>query len=205
MKRSKFLKGFTLIELTVSLVILSMIGIFLLTSSLEINKSRSVLLLDIDSATGLIRNMQNRTTSFIQSDKVSNIGHGVLFDLNNSFKIETFYKIYEDGFYISEIISQDKPESDLILSSGNHIKKICVNDCEETVSRAVVYFLKPRPFAKFAIYDGVSYVDTTQEGNSISKICIEIVTPPKGKRGSESRIIEIFNIGQISFSGGYCH
>lgn len=201
----KRIKGYTLIELTVALVMLSLMGIFLLSSSLRINKTRSSLIMDSDTISSLIRSMQNKTTSFVLAEGVENVGYGVFFNINNNFKVESFYKLSEEEFDAVEILSPRKPEVDFVLSGGNYIKKICINDCAETTSRAAIYFLKPRPYAKFAIFNGISYsTTTTSTKEPITKICIEINSPSKGKRGSESRYIEVYSIGQISFSNGFC-
>lgn len=210
-KKFKNSKGFTLIELTLTLSMFSILGLFLFSSGLNINKTRNSLQFDSDAISSLIRSMQNKTASFVSSD-INNVGYGVFFDLNNKNKVESFYKTTATDFNASEILNTRKPESNIILNSGNYVNRICLNgtNCSAT-SRLAIYFVKPKPYAKFAIYNGVSYSTTTTIGGvvvPISKVCVEIASPKKANRTTtrrqEFRRIEVYSVGQISFANKAC-
>lgn len=201
------LKGFTLVEIMIVLSIIVILGGVTISSDYKTNKTRNSLLVDTEAVATELRDMQNRTTSFVQSPVVNNIGYGVFFDIRNPLKTETFYKL-EGDFDVSELIAINslKPADDFIFTVGNYIKRICLNGCNtkqiDSQGKLALYFIKPRPYTNFSYSDdGLTYhTNLYPTYASINHACIEI-----GAEGiSDVRRIDVYYIGQISFGFGGC-
>ncbi|MEI6352860.1 MAG: prepilin-type N-terminal cleavage/methylation domain-containing protein [Candidatus Nomurabacteria bacterium] len=194
--------GFTLIEMMVVISILAVLGSIFMNSGYSQNKIRNALLTDSEDLSITVSDMQNRTSSFVMQNKVSDVvGYGVYIDTANASKIETFYKIKDSNFSSTEIASgRQTPDSDLILTEGNHIGRICLNGCStKTVSQAVIYFVKPKTYSNVSFNDGSGYVSLFNN-ISINHTCLEIAPPS----GTDLRHVDIYYIGQVSSGFGPC-
>lgn len=207
LRLNKTLKGYSLIELLAVLAIISIMSTITLAASLRYNKIVSILLNDVNSITMLVREMQNRTSSFVAADAgVSNIGHGVFVDIKtNKNKIETFYKTSPGVFTVSETLSP-KPSENLLLDSGNYISRICVNGCSTywSAEKVAVYFLKPKSYMEFSIPDPANlstYINNVPgRAEKINKVCLEV----SSATGNYKKRIDMYYVGQISFASGPC-
>lgn len=203
----KEIKGFTLIEIMVVLALIAILGSITIMSDYKTNKYKNSLLVDTEAVSIDIRDMQNRTSNFLQDTIVNNIGYGIFFDLNNRLRTETFFK-KEGDFDISELSSVNsmKPIDDFIFNSNNSIKRICLNGCSTKElypqGKLAIYFIKPRPYAYFSYSDdGLTYYTNLYPSyNAINHACIEIFS----EGISDVRRIDVYYIGQISFSYGNC-
>lgn len=203
----KEIKGFTLIEIMVVLALIAILGSITIMSDYKTNKYKNSLLVDTEAVSIDIRDMQNRTSNFLQDTIVNNIGYGIFFDLNNRLRTETFFK-KEGDFDISELSSVNsmKPIDDFIFNSNNSIKRICLNGCStkelDPQGKLAIYFIKPRPYAYFSYSDdGLTYYTNLYPSyNAINHACIEIFS----EGISDVRRIDVYYIGQISFSYGNC-
>ncbi len=200
-------KGFTLIEMMTVLALMAILGSIFMNSGYKRNQIRNSLLTDSEDLSITLSDMQNRTTSFVEglNPPQDLIGYGIFIDTSSPFKIETFYKTKNVEFGPDDISAdQQKPISDLILTAGNYIKRICLNNsCERYLSEEIaIYFVKPKPYANFAIpSENVSYISTVVDnGPQIENVCVEI----SSTQGEDLRHVDIFYIGQISSSYGPC-
>lgn len=201
LKNNKNLKGFTLIEISIVLVVVSILSVILLTPGYRINKSRSIVTNDIDNVSSLIRDMQTRGSGFVLNSDSNYYGFGVYIDKNIKNKVESFYKTINGDFDIAEIVSNSKPDIDVILNNGDFISKICVNDCSVEVQKLAIYYLKPKSYSLFSVQkDNNSNFSNTINENTINNVCIEISSPDK----KYQKYIKIFYVGQVSFSSGIC-
>lgn len=197
-------RGFTLVEIMVVISIIAIIGGALAGFDYKKNQVRNTLLSDSESLAFSVRDMQNRTSSFISNEAFPNSGYGAFFNLSNPSIIEFFYKNNSQFFSDTELSlsSSGKPDDDLFLSSGNHISKICLNNCGTQVDKLAIYFIKPKPYAYFSYLGyGGSYHSVIGQDTPINKVCIEI---SGGADEIEKRRIEVYYIGQISFSYEGC-
>lgn len=199
-------EGFTLIELLVVIAIVMIIGSIGFFTNYRVYLLKNSLAIDSESIATDIREMQNRTTNFIQDTNINNLGYGVFFDLNNKEQIETFYKTSSAPFSISELSSSNnaRPIQNFILSRNNYINRICINDCLTKIvgqnGKVALYFLSPKPYAYFSFSNNGTVYNTDISGNAISHVCIEIAS----SLVSDLRRIDIYYIGQINFSLGGC-
>lgn len=202
----KNFSGFTLIELLVTLSIIAILSGIVISSNYSTNKARNALMVDTDLLASTIRDMQNRSASFVVNPLVNNLGYGVFMDLNNPLKVETFYKLVAGNFDSNtEIPSGNKPADDFIFNPGISLKKICLNGCNTKqilpAGKLAIYFLGPKPYAYFSYSDnGLNYYNQLG-GQAINQACLEIesqILP------NDTRKLEIYYIGQISFSYGKC-
>ncbi len=201
------LKGFTLIELMVTLSIIMILGGITISSSYKENKIKNSILLDTESVAISIRDMQNRTINFTQNPMFNNIGYGVFFNIKNSLKVETFYKLDGD-FKTTELSGSEniRPSDDFIFTPGNYIRRICLNGCSVKVldndDKLAVYFVKPKQYANFSYSeDGLNYYKYLYPSNQlINNVCIEI----GAEASNDIRKLYISYIGQIFFNSGYC-
>lgn len=202
------LKGFTLIEMMTVLAVMAILGSIFLNSGYKKNQIRNSLLTDSEDLSITLSDMQNRTTSFVEglNPPKDLIGYGIFIDTLNPSKIETFYKTINTDLKSNEISSdKEKPVSDLVLTGGNYVKRICLNNnCEIFPEKIAIYFVKPKPHTNFAIpsTDGsyISTISSDQDSSQIDHACIEIISAS----GEDSRHVDIFYIGQISSSYGPC-
>lgn len=208
MKRggSNFLKGYTMVELLLVIAVISILSVVAMASSFRYNQLLSNLLNDVNSVTMLMREMQNKTTSFIASNSGVNEGYGVFLDLNNKNKIEPFYKTNRNPFSPTEATSP-KPDQNLLLGSSNYFSRICLNGCStySSATKVAIYFLKPKPYIIFSIpYPNTSttYINTIpgQPNTKINRACIELAS----YSGNYKKRIDIHYVGQISFASGPC-
>lgn len=201
-RQAKNLKGFTLVEIMLVLAIIMVLGGTLVSTNLQQVRTRSGLLTDSSSLAMEVRDMQNRTTSFLKSENIQNLGYGIYIDKLNPSKVESFYKLTNTDFAPSEVPStSNKPTEDFILNNGNRITKICLNNCNHTTTKLAIYFIKPRPYAYFSSSDdGLSYDRALNNGDQIDNVCIEI----RPDRTDIVRKVQVYYIGQVSFSDGPC-
>lgn len=175
-----------------------------LSASFRYNKVVSTLLNDVNSVTMLIREMQNKTSSFVAAD-IPNVGYGVFVDLANKNKVEPFYKTSLGVFTTSEILSA-RPEQNLLIDSGNYISKICANGCAtyQSATKVVIYFLKPKSYIEFSVpnpTNPTTYINTIPgKTEKINRVCLEI----SSVNGAYKKRIDMYYVGQISFSSGFC-
>jgi hypothetical protein len=207
----KLNRGFTLVEIMVVIAIFAILGSLMLDTSFSSRKRINALSLDNDSIALEIRDMQNRTLSFIDNGN-NNIGYGIYFDLTNPNTVRTFYKYSNQDFNSIEIptSTSDNPTDDLIFSLSGKINKICLNgvltNCDSDLSfkKLALFFIKPKQYANFYISnDGSSFYNKTKNdinGAPITQACIELATG----QSDEYRHIDIFYVGQISTSAGPC-
>ncbi len=201
------LKAFTLIEIMIVLSILAILGGITISSDYKTTKIRNSILIDTESVAVDIRDMQNRTINFIYNDSVNNVGYGVFFDMKNPLKVESFYKTDGD-FDPSELLISNsfKPSDDFIFNIGNYIKRICLNGCAikelNSSEKLAIYFKKPKLYSNFSYSDNglIYYTNLYPSGNAINHVCIEI----GAYNSSETRKVDIYYIGQISFGYGNC-
>ena len=73
----KKIKGFTLIEIMVVLALIAILGSITIMSDYKTNKYKNSLLVDTEAVSIDIRDMQNRTSNFLQDTIVNNIGYGI--------------------------------------------------------------------------------------------------------------------------------
>jgi len=204
-KKFPKLPGFTLIELMVTLSIITLLGGIVMSSSLSDNRKRDSVLADSTNLVVTLRDMQNRTTSFIENTQVNNVGYGVFLNLTAPNKIETFYKTGGDDFDASEVLNTNQPSVSSILNTGDYISKICLNGCSNgTAQKVAIYFVRPDPYATFAYLNGSTYttkIKIAGEDKIVNHVCIEI-SPDSGSVAHQR--VDIYYIGQISFSSGEC-
>lgn len=201
------LKGFTLVEIMVVLSIIIILGGITISGDYRTNKIRNSIMIDTESIATDIRDMQNRTASFVQNTSFNNVGYGVFFDIKNPLKTETFYKLNGD-FDITEVLNSNslKPTDDFILSEGNYIKRICLNGCYNKIinpnGKLAIFFVKPKPYVNFSYSDdGLTYYKNLYPiENAITHACVEI----KSQNNLFTKRIDIYYIGQISYSYGSC-
>lgn len=196
-------KGFTLVEIMVVISLFAIAATTLANFGYKKNQTKYTLLSDSESLAFAVRDMQNRTSSFISSETFPNSGYGAFLNLSSPSQIEFFYKNTSQSFSDTELpsFSSQKPEEDLFFISGNKISKICLNNCGTVVDKLAIYFVKPKPYAYFSYLkqDG-SYSSIIGQDTPINNVCIEV----SGGDGVEKRRIEVYYIGQISFSYGEC-
>jgi prepilin-type N-terminal cleavage/methylation domain-containing protein len=202
---NKLEKGFTLVEILAVLSLIAILGGIMISSDYRSVQTRNSLLTDAEAVGQELRDMQNRTTSFVEVEGVSNVGYGVYFDLLNPVKVQSFYKMNANEFGSDEVpgSSAANPAEDLIFNVGDRINRICLNgNCSNTTSKLAIYYMKPRPYTHFARSDdGISYSDKlANSGEIINHACIEIVP----SSGVDIRRVDVYYIGQISFSYGAC-
>lgn len=200
------IKGYTLIELLLVLAIISIFSVAAIATSFRYNQLASSLLNDVHSVNMYIREMQNKTASFVAADQVSNIGYGVFLDLDNKNKIESFYKS-NTGIFSPGEATAPKPGESLLLDPDNYFSKICINGCSSYsgARKVAIYFLKPKSYAIFSIPEvkntSGNYIDTIPDTyTKINKVCLEI----SSYNGDYKRRIDIHYVGQISFASGPC-
>jgi prepilin-type N-terminal cleavage/methylation domain-containing protein len=209
--KNKNLKAFTLIELMIVLALISILSTISLGGDTTSMRASNNLLDDTSAIAMDVRDLQNRTASFVKSDSVDNIGYGIFFDLNNNRKTESFYKIHDDDFKLDEVpVSQStSPIDDYVLNQQDSIKRICINGCSKKSllpkddgngAKVAIYFKKPKPYAYFSFSeDGLNY-NSSVGGSSISHVCIEIYND----KLQDSRHIDVYYIGQVAFSADGC-
>lgn len=208
-------RGFTLVELMVVLSIFAILG----TLSLDINNNSrrrdAVLSTDSTSFALEIRDMQNRTLSFVNdiNAPAGTNGYGVYINASNDYLIQSFYRSSAGNAFTSYDIpgvSSNKPSSNIVLSNANKINKICLNgDCANynttnlAFSKLAIFFVKPKQYANFYISnDGATFYSKTQNnpsGIAISEVCIEL-----NSSQNEYRNISVNYLGQISDNSGKC-
>jgi prepilin-type N-terminal cleavage/methylation domain-containing protein len=206
--RQNLEKGFTLIEMMAVLALLAILGTVFMNSGYQETKIRNALLTDSEDLSIGVVDMQNRAASFIKGNVSDTVGYGVFIDLDNPSKIETFYKIRDADFDLSEVAGGQKPTSDLIFTNGNHISRICLNSgtgyCYDSSTNAKIalYFVKPKPYTNFAFSsDGLIYSYTVPSTfDSINHVCLEIAPAS----GTDYRHVDVYYIGQVSSSYGKC-
>ncbi len=201
-------KAFTLIELLVVLSIIALLSVIMISGSYSDNKAKNALMVDMDVLASNIRDMQNKSASFVKDNYVNNVGYGMFFDLNNPIVINSFYKTSTGDFVSSGVNSELpttdslKPIDDFIFETNDYLKRICLNGCGiKTTNKLAIYYLNPRPYAYFSYSDdGLNY-STKINGNAINQICLEVssrILP------NDIRHLDIYYIGQISFAYGPC-
>lgn len=196
-------KAFTLVEILMVLALIAILGSILISSDYKSSQIRNSLLTDAEAVAAELRDMQNRTTNFVKSSNVDNVGHGVYVDISNPSKVESFYKINTQDFSSIEVptISSIKPSDDIIFNNGDRVNRICLNSCDNTTNKIAIYFIKPKAYIYFfRSEDGLSFYNTTSSNDPINHICIEI----KPMVGDDVRKVDVYYIGQIAFSSGVC-
>lgn len=204
---NKFLNGYSMMEMLMVLAIIAIMSTMALSASLRYNKVLSSLLNDVNSISMLVRDMQNRTSSFVTADvnSVPAVGYGVFVDLNAQNKIDPFYKTINGAFRPSEAIAP-RPDQSLILDSGNYISRICINGCStySGASKVAIYFIRPRSYMNFSVPDPNNssiYINNVPgKTDNINKVCLEI----SSVTGKYKKRIDMHYVGQVSFASGAC-
>lgn len=201
-------KAFTLIELLVVLSIIAILSGVLISGDYANNKARNNLLTDMDLLATNFRDIQNRTTSFIQDNLVKNIGYGMYLDLSSPTVVSSFYKTSPGDFISSgagselPLLTSNKPIEDFIFQTNDYLKRICLNGCNtKTTNKLAIYYFSPKPYSYFSYSDdGLTY-DTNLSGATINKVCLEVASKILP---NDLRHLDIYYIGQISFGYGPC-
>ena len=197
------LKGFTLIELIISMAIMSLMTVVMFADYPE--SSMRVNLANLTSKISLlIREAQIRGSS-VDSGVSGNIsGYGLYFNLANPNKVIMFNDLAipsSGGISVGNGL-YDAVESNLVTNiiSGFKINKLCTgggfpfSTCNATT--LTVSFTRPNPQA-------VIYVGANQTPSSDGGACIELYSPRAPKVG-HVRSVQVFNSGRISTSNKGC-
>ena len=198
-------KAFTLVEMIVVLAIIAILSSIFFYSGFDSTRIHSTVISDSDNISIFATDMQNMTTSFVKNNTADNVGYGMYLDLNNTSKLESFFKYIGDDFYSTDLPNiTNKPTDDLLLTGSNRISKICLNGCNNFIAtnnlKLAIYFIKPKPHAYFSVsQDGINFSQNINS-QAIEKACIEI--SPSGN--DYIRHVDIYYIGQVSSSYGGC-
>lgn len=179
------MKGFTLVELLVSIAIFTVITTAAIFSHAQFNSS--ILLTDLTYEIALsIRQAQFYGISVKQnSSSTFNSGYGVHFDKTSP----ATYVLFEDKQTQNHICDSNECGNNALqtfnIQKGNKISKLCVaGDCTKDI--VDISFLRPNPDA---------YITINGAGSSVSgpaEICVTSAD------GSVNREITVESTGQIS-------
>lgn len=189
-KRSLFTsvtKGFTIIELLVSVGILAVISSVVLANHTRFNGS--VLLESLAYDIGLsIREAQVFGVSVRQYNSQFQIGYGVRFADSQS------YSLFADVNQNKRFDDEDEIIQNYALQNGFRIQKFCgvmadgqidcSTDSSAPITHLAVVFLRPDPDA---------FMSSNELGVSYSQGRVTVVSP-----GGDTREVEIASTGQIS-------
>ena len=197
------IQGFSLVEMIIVLLLISVLSVTFLRTGYRKDLIRNYLFTDTENVSGLLNNLRNKNNSYLENNIKDISGYGIYVDINNSSKVESFYKFSKSDFNKNDIVvDRQKPIQDLILSNGDYISKICLNDCNtKSVSQIAVFLNKSKDYFNFSYFneDKFDYFSSIEE-KGISSVCVEISSQDK----LEIRHIDIYYIGQTSASYGPC-
>jgi prepilin-type N-terminal cleavage/methylation domain-containing protein len=223
MKRTPY-RGFTLIELTVSIGIMALMSAVLLSSYPD--SSVRINLVNLTQSIGLLVREAQIRGSAVDSNNGNEAGYGVYFNLASSSQVMLFADQTIPGNYINGILlgdglygrqPVDETSATTTLPDRYTITKLCVGTatgfhCNGTTTPAIdsltISFIRPNPQPKFYINDSTSTVLTfVGSGFAVptpyTGVCIEVSSPRAPTEG-HVRSIRVQGAGFITTSSDLC-
>jgi type II secretory pathway pseudopilin PulG len=211
-KARLYMRGFTLVELTVSLAIIIMLTAIFLGRYPE-TAVRMTLVNASHKVSLLVREAQVRGSA-IDSLNSSLGGYGVYASISSSTQVTLFGDLVDgsipkpngiavgNGLYDLAPINETKSIS--TFPKGYYISKLCVGtafpfSCNASSSPAItsltISFTRPNPTPNIYINNG--------SGTSYSAACIELRSP-HAPLGGNIRTVQVYNSGMIYVTIGKC-
>lgn len=162
LRKGNYKKGFTLVELLVTITIF-----VILTGVVLFNQSRfnsSILLTNLAYDTALTVRQAQTYGINIKEFNVNGTGnffvpYGVHFDMSAPKSFILFADLATKGFYDYSTSTCDSPNGCVNrynISRGNYISDLCINDTTCGQKTLDIVFVRPNPDAHIRAYDGTT-------------------------------------------------